>query len=105
MFIDEFVKSHPPTANRQILLVLDNASWHKPKRLNWHHIKPLYLPPYSPDLNPIEHAWSKIKAILRTFAPRTVALLMAAIRFAATLVTAKDAAAWFRGTGVLPRPT
>ena len=61
VFIDEFVKSHPPTANRQILLVLDNASWHKPKRLNWHHIKPLYLPPYSPDLNPIEILWKVLK--------------------------------------------
>ena len=49
------------TTNRQILLVLDNASWHKPKRLNWHHIKPLYLPPYSPDLNPIEILWKVLK--------------------------------------------
>lgn len=82
------------------VVVLDGAGAHRACGASV-----LALPPYSPDLNPIEHAWSKIKAILRTFAPRTVALLMAAIRFAATLVTAKDAAAWFRGTGVLPRPT
>jgi len=40
------------------LLILDNASWHKTKSLKW----PVYLPPYSPDLNPIERLWLLIKA-------------------------------------------
>ncbi|MEY3895325.1 MAG: superfamily endonuclease [Verrucomicrobiota bacterium] len=31
-----------------------NAGWHKSARLDWHHIKPVYLSPYSPDFNPIE---------------------------------------------------
>jgi transposase len=47
--------------NRSIILVLDNASWHKTTALNWHNIKPLYLPPYSPDLNPIENLWRFLK--------------------------------------------
>ena len=50
------------TGNRKIVLVLDNASWHKVKSLNWHQIEPLYLPPYSPDLNPIERLWAQMKA-------------------------------------------
>ena len=36
------------------LLVLDNASWHKFKSLQWHQFEPLFLPPYCPDFNPIE---------------------------------------------------
>jgi transposase len=46
---------------RRVCLVLDNAGWHKTKRLNWHHIEPIYLPPYSPDFNPIERIWQYLK--------------------------------------------
>jgi len=42
-------------------LVMDNASWHKSKGLNWGKFTPLYLPPYSPDFNPIERLWLLIK--------------------------------------------
>ena len=48
-------------AGRRVCLVLDNASWHKTKRLVWHHIEPVYLPPYSPDFNPIERIWQHLK--------------------------------------------
>jgi transposase len=44
------------------LIVLDNASWHKAKRLDWGRFEPLFLPPYSPDFNPIERLWLLIKA-------------------------------------------
>jgi transposase len=44
------------------LLICDNASWHKKKSLDWHGFEPVYLPPYSPDLNPIERLWLIIKA-------------------------------------------
>jgi transposase len=44
------------------LLILDNASWHKGARLNWGRFEPMYLPPYSPDLNPIERLWLVLKA-------------------------------------------
>jgi len=44
------------------LFICDNASWHKAKKLNWGRFEPLYLPPYSPDLNPIERLWLIIKA-------------------------------------------
>jgi len=58
VYLDELSKS---TNNREIHLVLDNASWHKALSLNWHNIKPVYLPPYSPDYNPIENLWRYIK--------------------------------------------
>ena len=44
------------------LLICDNASWHKATRLDWGAFEPIYLPPYSPDLNPIERLWLLIKA-------------------------------------------
>jgi transposase len=43
-------------------LICDNASWHKAKSLKWGPFEPLYLPPYSPDLNPIERLWLLLKA-------------------------------------------
>lgn len=49
------------TAGRSVQLVLDNASWHRSAKLNWHHIQKQLLPPYSPDLNPIERLWMWIK--------------------------------------------
>lgn len=44
------------------ILIVDNASWHKRKSLNWHGWEVVYLPPYSPDLNPIERLWLVMKA-------------------------------------------
>ena len=55
-------KTKKRSKDKKIILVLDNVSWHKTKSLNWHHITPLYLPPYSPDFNPIERLWLRIKA-------------------------------------------
>jgi len=55
-------------ANRDIeferprnLLIMDNASWHKNKSIDWGRFEPVYLPPYSPDLNPIERLWLVMK--------------------------------------------
>jgi len=47
---------------KKVLLIIDNASWHKAKSLNWHGMKYEFLPPYSPDLNPIERVWLILKA-------------------------------------------
>ena len=64
IFLDEFAKctAQRRAEGRKIVLVLDNASWHKSASLNWHDITPFYLPPYSPDLNPIEQLWRDIKS-------------------------------------------
>ena len=61
VFLDETSTSITPARKRNIL-ILDNASWHKRKSLNWHFFEPLYLPPYSPDFNPIERIWLIMKA-------------------------------------------
>ena len=44
------------------MFILDNASWHKAARVNWHHFEPQFLPAYSPDFNPIERLWLRLKA-------------------------------------------
>jgi transposase len=60
----------------------------------------IYLPPYSPDLAPIEHAWSKIKTSVRAAKPRTHEALELAIQQALTAITTADAHGWFT---LLPR--
>ena len=60
IFVNELAE-HTKQSAKTIVLVLDNASWHKSPSINWHHIKPKYLPPYSPDFNPIEILWLCLK--------------------------------------------
>lgn len=61
----------------------------------------LYLPPYSPDLNPIEKAWSKLKQLLRTAKARSREALESAITDALPLITPENAKAWFRACGLV----
>lgn len=91
------------------LVVMDNAGAHKDPRV--HEIlarcgaKAIYLPPYSPDLNPIELAWSKLKSFLRTAKARTVDALNIAIAMGMEIISPEDAAAWFRHCGYSGQPT
>ena len=56
----------------------------------------LYLPPYSPDLNPIEKAWAKLKLLLRAAKARSKEALDQAIAEALKLISADNARAWFK---------
>ena len=82
------------------VVVMDNLSTHKVagvrERIEARGASLLYLPPYSPDLNPIEKAWAKLKQGLRTAAARTVDALDRAIADLLPSITANDATAWFR---------
>lgn len=60
-----------------------------------------FLPAYSPEFNPIEECWSKVKAWLRKRAARTVETLQQAITEALGAITANDAQGWFRHAGYL----
>jgi transposase len=64
--------------------------------------KLLYLPPYSPDFNPIENAFAKLKALLRKEAARTIAALWAAIGRLIPLITPAEAANMFIAAGYAP---
>jgi len=59
----------------------------------------LYLPPYSPDFNPIEQAWSKIKERLRAAKARTLPVLEDAVTAALAAITPDNAVGWFRHCG------
>jgi transposase len=59
----------------------------------------LFLPPYSPGLNPIEKMWSKVKGLLRAAEARTHSSLIEAIASALARVTPEDAINWFASCG------
>jgi transposase len=82
------------------VVVMDNLSAHKtPAVGKWIEkagAEVLYLPPYSPDLNPIEKAWAKLKQLLRGAKARTRETLDQAITEALPSITPDNAKAWFR---------
>lgn len=61
-FLDEMAQAVPKKDGVRQVLILDNASWHKSRRIHWHHFEPKFLPGYSPDFNPIERLWLRLKA-------------------------------------------
>ena len=94
-----------PTLSPGEILILDNCSAHKVTgvldSIYEKGASVLFLPEYSPDLNPIELMWSKVKAILRKLKPRTAEELVKAVGDALNAVTYDDIAAWFEFHGYL----
>jgi transposase len=99
-FVEELLV---PTLNRGDLVVMDNNPIHKLEDIEdaleaagaW----VLFLPPYSPDLNPIELCWAKVKSRLRALKPRTLEDLLAALTTAFASLTPHDILNWFRHCG------
>lgn len=87
-----------PTLSPGGVLVMDNLSAHKGRQaigmLKRASVIVRFLPAYSPDYNPIELMWSKVKSILRKIEARTNEALLLAIGSALAEVTAKDATNW-----------
>jgi transposase len=104
-FIEELLA---PTLNRGDLVFMDNCPIHKMDEIEdlieacgaW----VLFLPPYSPDLNPIEHGWSKVKTRLRALKPRTLEEVLTALVDAFATVTEQDIREWFRHCGYRVAP-
>jgi transposase len=92
-----------PTLREGDIVVLDNLSSHKGVEVRemieatgaalW------FLPPYSPDFNPIEKMWSKAKEILRVIKARCTEELYGAVGVALERVTPQDAVGWFESCG------
>lgn len=86
--------------NTSKYLILDNAPAHKSHEvialLEEHKINYLYLPPYSPEFNPIELAWSKLKNFIREISPRSVFALDFTIFSGLQLISQKDIDGYFR---------
>jgi transposase len=85
------------------MVIMDNLSIHKGNKVRQlieaRGCQVLFLPAYSPDLSPIEEAFSKIKAILRRIGARTREALQEALEYALTTVSASDASGWFSHCG------
>jgi transposase len=85
------------------VVVMDNLAAHKVRGIREliaaQGAELLYLPPYSPDLNPMEKAWFKLKQFLRAAKARTAEALEQAITEALKTITAENAAAWFHHCG------
>ncbi|OFV93510.1 MAG: hypothetical protein A3F68_06245 [Acidobacteria bacterium RIFCSPLOWO2_12_FULL_54_10] len=81
------------------VVIMDNLAAHKVvgvrERIEAAGAQLLYLPPYSPDFNPIEKCWSKIKQLLRSAKARTREVLEAAVAEALAAITPQNASAWF----------
>jgi transposase len=92
-----------PTLSLGDIVIMDNLSPHKSELtlslMAEAGAQVLFLPAYSPDLNPIEKMWSKVKACLRTAEARTQATLIQAIGSALKSVTRQDAMNWFACCG------
>lgn len=92
-----------PTLAPGEIVIMDNLSAHKGKKVRQlieaKGGQLLFLPAYSPDLSPIEEAFSKVKTILRGIGPRTRDALYEALEYARSTVTANDASGWFRHCG------
>ncbi len=92
-----------PTLRPGQIVVLDNLAVHRNaaarRLIEARGCRLLFLPPYSPDFNPIEHAFSKLKECLRRAGARTRDALEAAIADALAAITSADARGWFRRCG------
>jgi transposase len=97
-----------PTLHPGDLVIMDNLSSHKGpcvgQLIRAAQADLLYLPPYSPDLNPIENAFSKIKQFLRSLSARAVTDLWNGIQPVLDRITASDAAGFFRHCGYATDP-
>jgi transposase len=93
-----------PQLRRGDVVVMDNLSSHKPQRiataLERVGAKLWYLPPYSPDFNPIEKMWSKLKSAIRSSAARTRRTLWNAIGKAWKTVTPQEIKGYFQSCGI-----
>ena len=92
-----------PTLKKGDIVVLDNLSCHKVKgvkeAIEEAGASVLYLPPYSPDFNPIEMMWSKMKTLLRNWKTDTPELLHSVIPDAFSSVSVSDISGWFTASG------
>jgi transposase len=101
---DEYIKQIlSPTLRPGDILVMDNLRAHKSqvceKVATAQGARVKFLPAYSPDLNPIEKMWSKLKQTLRGMKARTNEELCLSVGAALDMVTSSDARGWFKSCG------
>ena len=105
IFDEYIIKILCPTLKSGDVVVMDNLPAHKSARakaaIEACGASICYLPPYSPDLNPIEKMWSKVKQILRGIKARSREALEKGIAYALDQVTHEDVKGWFASCGYI----
>ena len=105
IFLEYIRNDLAPTLKQGDIVIMDNLRVHKVagvrQAIEEKGAAVLYLPPYSPDMNPIEMLWSKIKAFLRKQKARDAALLLDAIQDAYSTVSIQDILGWFSAAGYM----
>lgn len=90
------------------VVVLVNVRAHKPlyidKRIRFVSAEVVLLPPYSPELNPIEFFWRKLEGVLKELGSRTRSALDEAVAAAMETISPDDAAGWFKHCGYVAQP-
>ena len=103
-FVEYLENDLIPTLHEGDIIIMDNMRSHHIKKvadvIQNAKMHLLYLPPYSPDFNPIEKMWSKIKSILRKMKIRSISKLSDAIKDAFTYVVQSDCLGWYRSCGI-----
>jgi len=98
-----------PTLSEDDLLILDGSSVHKSKLVleafEKSGINAVFLPPYSPDLNPIELFWAKMKTFLKKAKARTRDTLEQAIKSAFDWISGSEISGWFKHCGYFLQKT
>ncbi|MFN9811027.1 MAG: IS630 family transposase [Deltaproteobacteria bacterium] len=102
----EFVTQHLiPSLVPGDVVVMDNLGAHHAltvrDALKAANVRTLFLPPYSPDMNPIEQCWSKLKSVVAALRATTRASLEEDVRIATEHIELSDIAGWFRSAGML----
>jgi len=99
MFLAWVVQGLVPTLQKGDLVIMDNLATHKvqgiAEAIEQAGARLRYLPPYSPDFNPIENMWSKIKQALRSANPRTASELVQAAKTAFLAISPNDCQGFF----------
>lgn len=99
-FIEQFLC---PTLSPGDVVAMDNLAVHKVKgveqAIHQAGAELWYLPPYSPDLNPIEQAWSKVKSVIRSLCPPTYRRLVHAVGQGLRLIPQSECRNYFRNSG------
>ena len=98
-FADYLQNVLAPTLQEGDIVIMDNMRTHHSKEVKKViadlKINVVYLPPYSPDFNPIEKMWSKIKSVLRKLKARDLNNLPEAVRYSFSTICASDCLGWF----------
>lgn len=103
VFLQFLLECFMPVLTKDNVVIMDNATPHKAKAIREvlaaKGIRAVFLPPYSPQLNPIEMGWSKVKQLLRRWRPRTVEHLVGSFEQAVNSISSFEAVNYFNAAG------